>query len=257
MPKRLKLPSDLRSSTESIPRYNTPASGCLTPDPAVGQRAFWDSRIGSPKYQPADPLAAAALLAASSFGHKKEDKTIAQILNPITLTGSPGSISPDSGMPILQSQPSSPGAASGNILNNTPSDGLLPSRDQIRPMLASQPFSFSSMRIPKRQRRKSLLSEVYVAEDLEPKVPANTEVDNESGGRDMLSEAGSALVTPGEIMASVSSKRNQLPRFGSPPSPIFVLRLPLASQPAVTSGLLSLPAQGIRLSVWRCLLIPS
>lgn len=225
MPKRPKLRSDLRSSTESTPRYNTPASGCQTPDPAVGRRAFWDSRVGSPKYQLADPLAAAAFLAASDSGRRKEDKTIAQILNPTTLAESPSPISPDSGMSTLQSQPSSPGAASGNVPNNTPSDGPLPSRDQVKPMSASPPLSFSSMRIPKRQRRKSLLSEVYVAEDLEPepRVPANEEMDNESGGREMLSAAGSALATPGEIMASVSSKRNELPSFGSPPSPIGFL----------------------------------
>ncbi|KAH6677103.1 hypothetical protein B0J14DRAFT_475059 [Halenospora varia] len=164
MPKRPKLPSDLRSSTEN-------------------------------------PLAAAALLAASDSGHRKEDKTIAQILNPTTPTQSPSPISPDSGMSTLQSQPSSPGATSGNVPNNTPSDGPLPSRDQVKPMPASPPLSFSSMRIPKRQRRKSLLSEVYVAEDLEPepRAPANEEIDNESEERPSLwrmSTSGTQVFKP-------------------------------------------------------------
>ncbi|KAF4634250.1 hypothetical protein G7Y89_g3855 [Cudoniella acicularis] len=220
---RIARLSGARSSTESTPRYNSPASGYMTPETSGGQRPHWlESRrasLGSPRFQLTDPLAAATILAATEAINKSKEELNQNTALDLTKTPiSPNS--PDSPDSIIGQLPQGDPnmVTSGNI--PTPSED--PKPDQIKPMLTSPPFFFSSMRISKRNRRKSLLSEVCIPDDFQPRAPANMEIDPEQVERNILSAAGSKVASPVDEIPS-PWRRAQIHSVSSPPNPICLL----------------------------------
>jgi len=63
------------SSVDSTTHYNSPVTGCATPDDNGVSRPFWiDSGKASPTFQLEDPLSAAAALAAAELSDKNSNK---------------------------------------------------------------------------------------------------------------------------------------------------------------------------------------
>lgn len=156
------------ASVDSIPHYNSPVSGYLSPNGNGFRSPLWvDSMTPSPAFQLADPLAAAAALALAET----------QSPNPSTPSNSP------------QKQYVS-SLSSTEIGHQTPE-------------VAGRRVSTSSYTkiLQKRQHRRSMLSEMYTPEDFAEDV-ASSDSPREATERSFLSAAGSRLPNPTEEVES-------------------------------------------------------
>jgi hypothetical protein len=161
------------SSMDSAPHYNSPISGDLIPNSGA---PFWvDSRNRAPDFQLADPIVAAASFAAA------ETNTASLGCNPMALQ--PSSVSDIS--PRTQ-QPSPALAICGS------------SHSRLEFSLSSKSTHSTSPNLrrgPGRARRRSMLSEVYTAEEFHGEVTADAKGDHEPVERGNLSVVGSIIPT--------------------------------------------------------------
>ncbi|CAG8977148.1 hypothetical protein HYALB_00003369 [Hymenoscyphus albidus] len=177
----------LCGSAESTPYYNTPASGYLTPERGTAQKS--DSRNSSPRFQVPDPLAAAlAVPNCMNIPNAQLERDAGTASTPLQPPSSPAS--------WLVATPASTGEPIPQLSSaKSPNSGASSTAEvQLRSMQTPPAFHCSSMRIPKRHRRASLLSEVCTPEDFGS--PLENAEDRQTTERNVKSTFGSPLATP-------------------------------------------------------------
>lgn len=180
----------LCGSAESTPYYNSPASGYLTPEGSTAQTSSWlDSRNSSPRFQIPDPIAA-ALAVPNCMNTPNVQRDPATASTPLQPPPSPASW-----VMATPSSTSSTGQTPQLSSVKSPNSGNTSTTEfQLRSMQTPPTFQYSSMRIPKRHRRTSLLSEVCTPEDFS--TPNAKTDDREAAERSAWSARGTPLSTP-------------------------------------------------------------
>ena len=181
---------DIHSSSDSTMHYNSPASGYFTPNDGPASVPSWiDSGKPSPIFELANPLAAAALVAAEGGSPTKPGHNSGMELShpsPSLETSSP---------PInLCQAPAEPNSAKSGPKSHD-SRSLL-----IHKASSSSGSHCATRKAQKRQRRQSMLSEVCTPDDFHVGVAADAECHVEPVDRSVLSAVGSALATPQEVV---------------------------------------------------------
>jgi hypothetical protein len=161
------------SSMDSAPHYNSPVSGDLIP--SSGDPFWVDSRNRTADFQLADPIVAAASFAAAET-------------NTASLGGNPMALHPSSVSDISPrtQQPSSALAICGS------------GHSKLKFSLSSKCTHSTSPHLrrgPGRARRRSMLSEVYTAEEFHSEVTADAKGDHQPVERGSLSVVGSIIPT--------------------------------------------------------------
>ena len=202
------------SSIESIPHYNSPASGSVTPLNSGGTHSWVDSTDQTSTFRLLDPLMAASSLAAGEMGDSRNS------INPLTSwpsdTESVSFISP------RLTQSSSVSATCGSSHVTQPRTEF-PFPSKVAWTVASHNFA-SSKRMD-RTRRAHALSEVCTPGDFIGAVDGRGESDGEPAARRALSPIGSTLASSnkeGLVAPPIDRRTNASTPANSPDSSIHI-----------------------------------